>query len=188
MNKTLFSRIIKESIPALVVAAILGLIAGAAMQFNFEIWTALPIFLMLVPPLNDLGNDLSCIVSSRISTLLALGIIEPSLKMNEALKENIISISIVGFVASIYLGIINHTIAESAGVKTISIWSFMAICVIAIVLLTLMVTFISIGVAFVSWRRGLDPDNITIPICTSISDVLGIFCLLIAINVMSIIT
>jgi len=186
MDKVMFKRVVKESVPALVVAAILGMAAGAMMQLKLEMWASLPIFLMLVPPLNDLGNDISCIVSSKISTLLALGIIKPEMRINAVLKENLVSISIVAFLSALYLGAINYMIAGGAGVETISVWSFLAICIVAVSLLTLLVVTISISVAFVSWRKGLDPDNVTIPICTSVSDVLGIVCLLIAVAIIGV--
>jgi len=181
MQEQLFKKIVSESVPALVLAGIIDIIAGTAMQLNMEIWLTLPIFLMLVPPISDLGNDVACIISSRISTLLALGIIEAKIERNRELEENIIAIMIVGILSSVYLGTINFVIANRTGLGSVRIWSFLAVCVIAVVMLTFLVSLISIGVAFLSWRRGLDPDNVTIPISTSISDVLGILSLLMTI-------
>jgi len=182
MQKQLFKRIINESIPALILAAFIHVTAGTAMQLNMEIWVAIPVFLMLVPPISDLGNDVACIVSSRITTLLALGIVEAKLKRNTALEENLVAIMIIGVLSSLYLGAINFVIANRTGLGSIQILPFLAVCVAAVTILTFLVSLISIGVAFMSWRRGLDPDNVTIPISTSISDVLGIFSLLIAIR------
>jgi mgtE-like transporter len=181
MQRQAFKRIIKESTPALVVAAVIDIMAGTAMQLRgIEAWMAIPIFLMLVPSLSDLGNDVVCIISSRITTLLALGVIQPKLGRNKALEANIAAIVIVGVLSSVYLGIINFAIA---GVGSVSMLRFLAVCVIAVIMLTLLVCVAAIGVAFVAWRRGLDPDNVTIPIGTSISDLLGIFSLLIAMRI-----
>jgi mgtE-like transporter len=41
----------------------------------------------------------------------------------------------------------------------------------------------TIGLAFLSYIRGLDPDNVVIPIVTSIGDVMGVTCLIIAIKI-----
>ena len=180
MQRQLFRRIIRESIPALVIAALIDVAAGTALQLNMEIWVVIPVFLMLVPPVSDLGNDVACIISSRITTLLALGIIEPKLKRSEMLEENLIGMMIIGLLSSIYLGTLNFFIANRAGLGSVQIWSILLVSVIAVAMLTLLVSVISIGVAFLSWRRGLDPDNVTVPISTSVSDVLGIFCLLLA--------
>lgn len=173
----------KESIPALMVAALIQIAAGVALQLKTEMWAAVPAFLMLVPPLNDLGNDLTCIISSRTTTLLALGIIRPELKMNEAVKENLIALAVVGAFSSVYIAILNFLLANMTGVKTITLGPFITICIVAVTLLTFLVAVTSISIAFLSWKRGLDPDNTTIPIGTSISDVLGIVCLLIAIGI-----
>jgi mgtE-like transporter len=181
MQKQAFERIIKESAPTLVVAALIDIMAGTTMQLiGIEAWVAIPVFLMLVPSLSDLGNDVACIISSRITTLLALGVILPKWERNEALEANITAIVTVGILSSVYLGIINFAIA---GLGSVPILRFMTACVIAVTLLTLLVCAVAIAVAFISWRRGLDPDNVTIPISTSISDLLAIFSLLIAMRI-----
>lgn len=183
----MFRRIIKESTPALVMAALIDITAGATLQLSIETWIAIPVILMLVPPISDLGNDVACIISSRITTLLALGIIEPKLKRSEELRENFIGIMVIGIFSSVYLGTLNFIIANGVGLGSVQIWFILSVCVVAVAMLTLLVSLISIGVAFLSWRRGLDPDNVTIPISTSISDVLGIFCLLLAAEIVGLI-
>jgi mgtE-like transporter len=41
----------------------------------------------------------------------------------------------------------------------------------------------TVGLAFLSYIRGLDPDNVVIPIVTSIGDVMGVTCLIISIKI-----
>ena len=181
MQTEAFKRIMKESVPALIVAALIGTAAGTAMQLRgTEAWLAIPIFLMVVPSISELGNDAATILSSRITTLLALGVIEPKLERSEALESNIIAIVTIGVLSSFYMGIINFVVADKAGLGTTPMIPFLATCVIAVTLLTLLVCVVAIAVAFLTWRKGLDPDNVTIPISTSISDLLAIFSLLIA--------
>ena len=180
MRTEAFKRIMKESIPALTVAASIHILAGTTMQLRgIEAWLEVPIFLMLVPSLSELGNDAACILSSRITTLLALGVIEPKLERSEALEKNIIAIVTIGVLSSLYMGMINFVVAE-AGLGSVPILPFLTTCIIAVTTLTLLVCAVAIAVAFLTWRRGLDPDNVTIPISTSISDLLAIFSLLIA--------
>ncbi|MGD8506928.1 MAG: magnesium transporter [Candidatus Bathyarchaeota archaeon] len=180
MQRETFRRIMRESIPALTVAALIHIAAGSTMQVRVEAWFEIPIFLMIVPSLSELGNNAACIISSRITTLLALGVIEPRLERSEALEKNIIAVVIIGILSSIYMGIINFVIADRTGLGSVSPLHFLAACVIAVSILTLLVCAVAVGIALVSWRRGLDPDNVTIPISTSISDLLAIFSLLIA--------
>ena len=174
----------KESIPALTVAALIHIIAGTTMQLRgVEAWLEIPIFLMLVPSLSELGNDAACIISSRITTLLALGVIEPKLERSEALEKNIIAIVTIGVLSSFYMGMINFAVADKAGLGSDPVLPFLVACVTAVTLLTLLVCVVAIAVAFITWRRGLDPDNVTIPISTSISDLLAIFSLLVAMRI-----
>jgi len=184
MEKETFKRIMKESAPALIVAALIDIMAGTAMQLRgVEAWVAIPAFLMLVPSLSDLGNDVACIISSRITTLLALGVIEPKLERSETLEKNIIAIVTVGVLSSFYMGIINFAVADKAGLGSDPMLPFLMACVISVTVLTLLVCVVAITVAFITWRRGLDPDNVTIPISTSISDLLAIFSLLISMRI-----
>jgi len=41
----------------------------------------------------------------------------------------------------------------------------------------------TIGLAFLSYAKGLDPDNVVIPIVTSVGDVVGVTCLIISIKI-----
>lgn len=186
MEVQIFKRIVRESVPVLTLAAMISMITGATLNLKAEFWASLPVFLMVVPSLNDVGNGLGCIISSRITTLLTLGLIKPELKISEVLKENVIAIAIIGVVSSIYLGAVNLFVANISSIhmEPVSPGSFFAVCLISVGMLTLSVTIISIFIAFLSWRKGLDPDNVTIPIVTSFSDVLGVFCLLVAAKIM----
>lgn len=186
MEVQIFKRIVRESVPVLTLAAMISMITGATLNLKAEFWASLPLLLMVVPSLNDVGNGLGCIISSRITTLLTLGLIKPELKMSEVLKENVTAVAIIGVLSSIYLGAANLFVADISSIHTepVSPWSFFAVCLISVGMLTLLVTVISIFIAFLSWRKGLDPDNVTIPIVTSLSDVLGVFCLLVAAMIM----
>lgn len=183
METQILKLIMKESTPTLIVAALIDIVAGVALQLKADVWATAPAFLMLVLPLNGLANGLACVISSKITTLLALGIIRPEWKTNETLKEHLTALTIVGGFSSFYIAILNFLLANAMGVETVSLSNFIAICIIAVMLLTLILAVISISVAFLAWKKGLDPDNTTIPISTSISDVFGILCLLIAIRI-----
>jgi Divalent cation transporter. len=53
-----------------------------------------------------------------------------------------------------------------------------------------MITFISLLMSYFftsfSWKMGLDPDNVVIPLLTSVMDVVGISCLMISMNLVGI--
>ena len=94
MEVQIFKRIVRESVPVLTLAAMISMITGAILNLKAEFWASLPLLLMVVPSLNDVGNGLGCIISSRITTLLTLGLIKSESKIREALKESIIAITI----------------------------------------------------------------------------------------------
>jgi mgtE-like transporter len=185
METKFFGRTLRESLPVLTFCAFIGVVAGSLIQLKTEVLVSIPAYLMLIAPLNDLGNDLTCILSSRISTLLALGIVKPKFEVNEALRESLTALIVIAFFSSIYIAFLNVLLATSTGIELLFFPSFLAICLITVLILTVFVAIISISISFIAWKKGLDPDNVTIPIGTTLSDLLGVVCLLIAIRIIS---
>jgi cation transporter-like permease len=50
-------------------------------------------------------------------------------------------------------------------------------------MLICLIILLVISTAFLSFKRGLDPDNTVIPLVTSVTDLVGIACLIFAIGV-----
>ncbi len=159
--------------PLLMILAFVGMFSGLILTTGQELLFRSPALFILVPAVVGLGGNLGAIIGSRVSTALHLGIIEPSLS-NIALRNNIISSLIAGGVMFIILGIIAGVLASLLALKGPSMIEIFLISSISGVFLVLFVVLISVAAAFFSYRRGLDPDDVVIPVVTSFSDLAGI--------------
>jgi len=159
--------------PLLMILAFVGMFSGLILTTGQELLFRSPALFILVPAVVGLGGNLGAIIGSRVSTALHLGIIEPSLS-NIALRNNIISSLIAGGVMFIILGIIAGVLASFLALKGPGMIEIFLISTLSGVFLVLFVVTISVAAAFFSYRRGLDPDDVVIPVVTSFSDLAGI--------------
>ncbi len=172
-------KILTESFPILTIVSIVELSAGILLELRSETLFTLPILLVFIPPLNNLGGSFGSILSSRISTALSLGDMEPRFARNENLEENITGIIIVGLISSIYLGLVVYIVGYFTGIQSFPFITSIVFGVISGLMLTAPIVGVSVAVAFISWNLGLDPDNVSTPIITAIADALGILCIMI---------
>ncbi len=159
--------------PLLMILAFVGMFSGLILTTGQDLLFKSPALFILVPAVVGLGGNLGAIIGSRVSTALHLGIIEPSLS-NIALRNNIISSLIAGGVMFVALGIIAGVLASFLALEGPSMIEIFLISSLSGVFLVLFVVIISVTAAFFSYRRGLDPDDVVIPVVTSLSDLAGI--------------
>ncbi|MFQ6075752.1 MAG: magnesium transporter [Candidatus Bathyarchaeia archaeon] len=175
-------KIIKEGFPALTAIVIIEVVAGLVLGTRTDLWIATPAFLMLVPPLNDLGNDIGCILSSRFTTALHLGSMEPSLRRNGTLWENVLAAVVICIVSSLFIGVLVYLVAEITMIDKVFLGTIVFVGFVSGLMLTLLIVGVATLMAIFSWRRGLDPNNVTIPVVTAMADITGIFCLMLVLR------
>jgi mgtE-like transporter len=172
-----FNRIIRESIGVLLLCSFIAVLAGQVLYSMQEKLVAIPIFLVFIPVLNGLGGNLGSIFGARISSALHLGSIS-SVTDVELLKNIYMSLFLGGSTFSC-LAIIIYLVAPFLGIEiTIDVMRFLAIFIFSGIILTVCVMCIALVAAFLSFRRGIDPDNTVIPLVTTVGDGLGIICLM----------
>jgi mgtE-like transporter len=179
-------RILWESYPVLVLCAALSLSAGLILNSQMDSIKALPIILMMVPPINGINNNVCSILGSRLASALHMGTIEPKFKGQPPLRKNIhaswlMSIGVFAFTSAIFFYI--SLVSGMGPLKSTVIMAAFFLASVAAIAVTMLCT---IGLAFLSFAKGLDPDNIVIPIVTSIGDVAGVTCLIIAIKIIGV--
>lgn len=175
-------RIVVESYPILLISVFISLFAGMTLQGSLERIEG-TLVMMMVPLLNGIGGNLGCILGARLGSALHLGMVEPRLK-GRVLKGNVNAsvLTIVG--VFLFISVIFFMIAYTWGMGFIGATKHAFAFILAGMLLTPVIIMFTIVLAFISFRKGLDPDNVVIPIITSIIDVVAAVCLLIiAINI-----
>lgn len=176
----MFKRIIKEAMPILMIC-IIGEVAAGIILFNLEKFlSVLPGIVILIPIVMGTRGNILGIFASRLTSALHLGTIKPVFFRNKPLAENAFAALFLSVFIAILSGIAAHYTSFLFGFKSAGILNFVLIVLIASFLSDLTLIFISTGIAFISFIKGIDPDNILLPATTTISDFLSCFFLVLA--------
>ncbi|HZD80539.1 MAG TPA: magnesium transporter [Actinomycetota bacterium] len=179
-------RIVIESMPVLVLAGIVDILAGTVIEARLERFITFPALLVLVPPFLEDTNALSGILSSRLASKLHLGVLEPrSVPQPLALVD--ISINFL-FAISVFLmvGVSAELVSLAAGKLSPGLGTMIGISLAAGFLATIASSAVAYYSAIATYRFGFDPDNHGIPIGSSVMDLAGTLCLIAAILMFSV--
>lgn len=174
-------RIIRESLPVLLVAGTVDVLAGVTIEKRLESFLVFPGLLVLVPPFLEDTGALGGILSSRLSSKLHLGVIEPRNVPQRAARGDFLLTFLYAVPVFVLLAISADIAATIAGLETPGVVRMVAVSLIGGFLATVFAVGIAYYGAIVSFRLGLDPDNHGIPLITSSMDLIGAFALILAI-------
>lgn len=180
-NDATVRRILVESIPVLFFCGVLGTIAGIALDMKLESLIALPALLVIIPPFMGQCNALGGILSARLSSMLHIGTVEPKPFPDKLVTANFAVIYIFSVFLFLFVGLLSYVASILLGLPTPSVFEMLSISLLAGILCTTFLNFASYYIAILSFRFGMDPDNDTIPLITSSTDVVAVLCLLFAI-------
>ncbi len=179
-NDSAIRRILIESIPMLFLCAILGTFAGITLDIRLKSLIAIPAILVLIPPFLGESNALGGILSARLSSMLHIGTIKPQRVPDKLVASNFAVIYLFSISVFLFVGVLSYFTSALIDISSPSIFEMLSISLLGGVLCTTFLNFASYYIAILSFRFGLDPDNDTIPLITSLTDVVGVFCLLFA--------
>ena len=157
--------------PLLIVLSVIVLAAGITLEDAEEMLTEYGILAVMVPTMVDMGGNLGAILSSRLSTRFHLGMseLDPRDRTLWANVAAILALAATIFTALAFgaylLGQVVGSSLRLPTLLTISLVSGLSVAVVAIV--------VSFAATYASYRMGIDPDDITIPIVTNVVDVVG---------------
>lgn len=173
--------IVRESVPILVFAGLLDLIAGITIEKRLEDFLEFPVLLVLLPGFLGTAGALGGVLSSRLATKLHLGLIEPGpIPRGSAGGEiaMIFSLSLPVFVIAGLVAEVGGIVADQASPGLVDL---VLVAVIGGVTATACVVAVAYYATVVAVRFGLDPDTYGIPMVTSTLDFVGAFTLILAI-------
>lgn len=120
------------------------------------------------------------ILSSRLSTSLHLGMIEPTLKPSRDALEDFSITALLGITLFPAIGVLAFVASSLLHLEFPSLYMAVTACLYAGLLIAIVVSFFSYYAAIVSTRFGLDPDSVVIPMISGFMDFLGTNSLLFA--------
>jgi mgtE-like transporter len=166
-----FMRLLKETSLAYVFD-IGGLLAGFMVASQLGIFLLSPWAIAVYPAIVSAKGVIGGLLSGRLSTALHLGTIHPRFLRNTPrfykLFEALIVITLATGVAMSSIGIVFGNLFW--GITFVDFPAILSV-VIATMAIGLFLSLVTIKVAFVSFKRGLDPDIVVYPIMSTVVDI-----------------
>ncbi len=167
--------IIRNSLPLLTLTAFLEIIAGQILQGGEKLLVSIPLLLVCIPVINSVGGNLGSILGARLASALHIGSIEVNFR-DTRLIENMLVALLMGLITYFILAIGIYLFAVFIGIEAgdVDVLEFIGIVVLTGLLLSCVIILVSVLTALVSFRRGVDPDDMVAPIVTTTGDIMGI--------------
>ncbi len=164
------NQILKQSTPILLLCSFLGGAAGGILNSAVETLLTNPSLLTLLPLFSGESGSLISILGARLSSGLHSGLVEPLTKPEGEAIHNFIICFILAIIVFPLIGILAEGSSHVLGVAGVGFDKIVEISTISgLILVSIMVVSVYY-VSITSYNHNLDPDNIVIPISTSITD------------------
>jgi len=183
VSESVVRRVILEMTAVILLTPILDILSGVLQEHRLSELAAVPVLLIVIPPFVSQAGALGGILSSRISSKLQIGVITPrGLPEAPALVDGTIVMAL-GVVVFSLIGAIAIGLAALTGQAPASPGRVAAATLLAGLIATPITIVLSYYLAIVTYRFGLDPDNQTVPIITSVMDLAGVACVLFVMSI-----
>ena len=166
-------KIIFQSIPVLVVCSALGVSAGIILNGSVETLLTNPTLLTLLPLFSGLCGSLISILSARLSSSLHYGLIEPLTRPQGESIHNFLICYVLALLMFPFIGFLAEDSTELLNLVGVGFVNIMAISLISGIILLSIMIFVVYFISITSYNHDLDPDNIVIPISTSLTDAIS---------------
>ena len=178
-----WKRILRFGLPLLTLCILIEIFAGTILQSGQDVLLKIPIFLISIPVINSVGGNIGSILGARLASGLHVGNINIDIR-DKKMHENLITSILLGFITYGFLAILIYYVALFSGLSmSIGLIEFILVLLAVGIVLIFIVSVVSIFTAFLSFKRGLDPDDFVAPIVTTISDTMGIILLFFIVGV-----
>jgi mgtE-like transporter len=174
-------RIVRESVPILVLAGCVSALAGITLERSFTRFEALPALLVLVPAHLSSSGALGGILSGRLGSKLFLGTVEPQARPNREARRDISLVFLMAVPVYAFNGFGAHWVARALGEASPGLGQMLGVSLIGGALAVAFVVALAYYGTVAAYRTGVDPDTYGIPVVSSSVDFLGAFTLIIAI-------
>jgi len=166
-----FMKGIKQSLPILTITNFIAAGTGSVLVALSSILSTVPILLVFYPAIISTVGSQNSILANTTTTKLHLGSLEPSFK---SLKTKEFSINFFGIITSaimlISLMSVIGVVLFPQGITFQLFWVILGLLLLSNFLSFLIVSLIALSASFLSFRFGLDPDNVVNPLLSSSAD------------------
>jgi mgtE-like transporter len=165
--------VVRESLPIVVLAGVLSLVAGLTLQGRLDSLAEYPALLALVPPFLAVTGSIGGILASRLSSKLHLGYIEPTALPQRQAAGDIRLAYLIAVPAFVLGSLVGDLAAWLTDLPSPGPLDMVLVSLTGGLLATTFAVFVAYYSAILTFRAGLDPDNFGIPLVTSGIDLFG---------------
>ncbi|MGB9914733.1 MAG: magnesium transporter [Candidatus Bathyarchaeales archaeon] len=150
-----------------------GIFAGFMIASQLEVFQLSPWAMALYPAVVSAKGVIGGLLSGRLGTALHLGTIYPRfLKNTKSFYELIQALIIITLITSVAMSCVSIVFGYLFWGITFAEFPAILSVVLATMALGLIITLLTIKVAFISFARGLDPDIVVYPVMSTTADIL----------------
>ena len=171
-------RILAESLPVLAICGLLSIFSGSILGSKFEGIMGISAILTILPAFLEDGGAIGGILAARFSSSLHIGEIKYEKKPSKKVIRLFIVMHIVGLIIFPLIGIFGYVAGTLIGLPGYNLLKMVLISLTAGEILVIIVNFLSYYLSTISFKIGVNPDNVVIPILTSLMDFVGTACLI----------
>jgi mgtE-like transporter len=160
-----------------------GLVGGFVVATYLGVFQLSPWAIAVYPAILGAKGVITGLLSGRLSTALHLGTVHPRFSKNtksfhQLIEATIVLTLLMSVVMSLFSLVFGSlfwgvTLAESFDIVSV---------VVATMALGLTISLITTKVAFIAFKRGLDPDTVVNPIMTTVADISITLCYVLILN------
>jgi len=173
--------IMRESMPVLIAAGMLDLVAGITVEKRIEDFVTFPVLLVLLPGYLATAGALGGVLSSRLSTKLHLGLARPSVVPSGEARVDLATTFALSLPVFALLGLVSSMAAGLTGHAGPPLADLVAVAVLGGLLATVLIVVVAYYGTLAAVRFGVDPDTYGIPMVTSSLDLAGAFTLILSV-------
>ncbi len=162
--------ILKQSTPILLLCSFLGGSAGGILNSSVETLLTNPSLLTLIPLFSGECGSLISILGARLSSGLHSGLVEPLRKPKGEAISNFALTYILAIIIFPVIGLLAESSSLVLGTIGVGFDKIVEISTSSGLILVTVMIFLSYYISTISYNHNLDPDNIVIPISTSVTD------------------
>ncbi len=181
-----FFKTIKEGATVVVMSSVFGSLNGAFLAGMSAELLRYPGVVVLYPGLTNALGNIGAIIGSTTTTNLALGYIRDLRDEVKASISTIMQVEGVALLIHGFFGLVTYLIVRPS-VKAADLASLVSVAVLSNLISFLPIAIVALAVAHAAYKRGLNPDNVAIPVITTVADTAATLTLFLVLNILDLI-
>ena len=181
-----FRRIVRESMPILVLAGCVSAGAGVALQNSFPVFDKFQTLFVLELAHLSTGGALGGVLAGRLATKMFLGTSTPSTTPDREARRDIALLFLLALPIYLFNGVGAQLVGMGFGYDSPGWFDMIGISLAAGMVGLVLVVAVAYYTTVAAVRTHLDPDNYGIPAVTSFVDFAGAITLVVTISLFSV--